>query len=46
MSDPLWVEDVSILINSDKLVEFFPTSDMSRNAKMNAITRFFAIFIL
>ena len=40
MSDPLWVEDVSILINSDKLVEFFPTSDMSRNAKMNAITRF------
>lgn len=40
MSDPLWVEDISILINSDKLVEFFPTSNMSKNAKMNAITRF------
>ena len=40
MSDPLWVDDITILINSDKLVEFFPRSDMSREAKMNAITRF------
>lgn len=40
MSDPLWVEDITILVNSDKLVEFFPTSAMSREEKMNAITRF------
>ena len=23
MSDPLWVNDITILINTDKLVEFF-----------------------
>ena len=40
MSDPLWVDDITILLNSDKFVEFFPRSDMTRAAKMNAITRF------
>ncbi len=40
MSDPLWVNDITILINTDKLVEFFPTSEMSRSEKLNAITRF------
>ena len=30
MSDPLWVDDITILINSNKFVEFFPTTQMSR----------------
>lgn len=40
MSDPLWVDDITILVNSNKFVEFFPTTQMSRAEKMNAITRF------
>tara|TARA_B100000674_G_scaffold478625_1_gene475947 strand:+ start:607 stop:1308 length:702 start_codon:yes stop_codon:yes gene_type:complete len=39
-SDLFWYEDISILFLSNRLIEFFPTSDMSLNEKLNAITRF------
>ena len=40
MGDPLWVTNITILIDTDKFVEFFPTSEMTQNEKLNAITRF------
>ena len=39
-SDPFWFEDMSILFSKDRLVEFFPTEDMSLSEKLNSITRF------
>lgn len=39
-SDPFWFEDMSILFSKDRLVEFFPTKDMSLSEKLNSITRF------
>lgn len=38
-SDPLWVEDYEILYHPDRLVEFFPTNDMTMYEKMNAVFR-------
>ena len=38
-SDPFWLNDFKILIERTRLVEFFPTDDMSINEKLNAITR-------
>lgn len=38
-SDPFWLNDFKILIEKTRLVEFFPTDDMSINEKLNAITR-------
>lgn len=38
--DPFWGEDFSILFNQDRLVEFFPSSDMSDAERLNAISRF------
>jgi hypothetical protein len=34
-----WFEDYTILLNKNKLGEFFPTSNMNLNEKMNAIVR-------
>ena len=39
-SDPFWTVNYEILYKSDRLSEFMPTSEMSLNEKLNAITRF------
>lgn len=38
--DPFWIADPSILLDKHRLIEFVPTSDMTVNEKLNAITRF------
>ena len=37
---PFWLNDPNILLNQKYILEFFPTSNMSFNEKLNAITRF------
>ena len=48
MSDPFWYEEVPILWDSDRLIEFFPNMQMSLAEKLNAIVRFgvYAGFLL
>ena len=38
-SDKLWIEDITILFDKDRFIEFFPKSSMSDSEKLNAITR-------
>lgn len=38
-SDKFWLEDPKILIQSNKLTDFFPTSSMNLIEKLNALTR-------
>ena len=38
-SDPFWLNDFKILIEKSRLIEFFPTYDMTISEKLNAITR-------
>lgn len=38
--DPFWVNDVLVLMRIDRMVEFYPSIDMTANERMNAITRF------
>lgn len=38
-SDPFWYNDLSILINSHRLTEFFPDNKLSLYENLNAITR-------
>lgn len=47
-SDPFWFNDYKILIDKDRLTEFFPNQYMSHSEKLNAILRFsiYATFIL
>jgi len=40
MNDPFWYNDVKILFKKEKMKEFYPSSFMSKNEKMNSITRF------
>ena len=37
--DPFWGDQPHILFRTDRLVEFFPTADMTLPERMNAITR-------
>jgi hypothetical protein len=39
MTDPFWFDDISILFDKDRLVEFFPSKFMSYEEKLNAIFR-------
>ena len=39
--DPFWFNHWRILFNSNRLIEFYPTKDMSFNEKLNAMTRLF-----
>lgn len=39
-SDPFWFNDYKILIDKDRLTEFFPNQFMSHSEKLNAIFRF------
>lgn len=38
-NDPFWGDSPNILLQTDRLVEFFPTADMTLPERMNAITR-------
>lgn len=38
--DLFWKDDINILFNKHRLIEFVPTSYMTVNEKLNAITRF------
>lgn len=38
--DPFWGDDITILFNQDRLIEFFPTEDMTDAERLNAISRF------
>jgi hypothetical protein len=37
--DPFWGENLSILFEKSRLVEFYPTSDQTLEERMNAVTR-------
>lgn len=39
-NDPFWSEQPSVLANRDRVIEFVPTSDMTWNERLNALTRF------
>jgi len=41
LGDPFWGDDINILFDFSRAIEFFPTRDMSTNEKLNAISRFF-----
>lgn len=41
IGDQFWGDNISILYHPDRLIEFFPTSDMNDIEKLNALTRFF-----
>jgi hypothetical protein len=45
-NDPFWYEDPNILIQQDRLIEFFPHNDMTLYEKLNAIVRFAVYFAL
>lgn len=38
--DPFWIHDPLLLVQVDRLVEFYPSVDMCGNERMNAVTRF------
>jgi hypothetical protein len=40
-NDPFWSEDPKILVNSKRLIEFVPTSDMTWKERLNSLTRLF-----
>ncbi len=42
--DPFWSQDITILYHPQRLIEFFPTKDMSPSEKLNAIARL-AIYV-
>lgn len=39
INDPFWKDDITILLNKHRLIEFVPTADMTANEKLNALTR-------
>jgi hypothetical protein len=43
-SIPFWAENPNILLKPEFITEFFPSSDMSHNQKLNAISRMVILF--
>lgn len=41
MSDPFWSDSIKILVDKERLSEFYPSKDMTETEKLNAIVRFF-----
>jgi len=37
--DQFWTNDTGILIKKDRLIEFVPTKDMTKDERLNAIAR-------
>ena len=46
MDTPFWINDPFILINKNQLTDFWPTENMSRNQKLNAISRMVIVLTL
>jgi len=38
-NDPLWTQDINILLQTNRLIEFFPTKQQTYNERINAIVR-------
>jgi len=38
-NDPFWGDDISILFDKSRIVEFFPTADQTLSERMNSVTR-------
>jgi len=47
-NDEFWFNDLSIILNKERLLEFFPSNHMTNNEKLNSLLRFslIATFIL
>tara|TARA_Y100000389_G_scaffold179699_1_gene193983 strand:- start:160 stop:786 length:627 start_codon:yes stop_codon:yes gene_type:complete len=43
LDDPFWVNDPNILFRPDRLIEIYPTVDMTSNERVNSITRFILV---
>ena len=43
MNTKFWIENPSILINLNNITELWPTSDMNKNQKLNALSRLIII---
>ena len=43
-SDLFWSNDLNVLFRKDRIVEFFPSKDMSHDEKLNSIARFSCYF--
>ena len=43
-SDNFWIEDITVLFKLKRLVEFFPSRDMSDEEKLNSLVRFSIYF--
>lgn len=39
MGDNFWINDINILYSQERLMEIFPKKEMTRNEKMNALSR-------
>jgi len=39
ISDNIWIKDIEILFNSERITEFIPTIDMTNNEKLNSLVR-------
>jgi len=39
MSDPIWINDITILVKTDRLIEFIPNVEMDNQRKTNALIR-------
>jgi Family of unknown function (DUF5762) len=46
MTTPIWLADPSILLNKNEITELWPTSAMSKNSKLNAISRLVVLLTL
>ena len=46
MNTKFWIENPSILINLNNITELWPTSDMNKNQKLNALSRLIIILTL
>ena len=40
IKDPFWLNDIKILFQSNRIIEFIPTNDMTYDEKLNSIMRF------
>ena len=45
INDKFWFEDISILYNPQRFIEFIPTEDMSLAEKLNTAARYGFIYI-
>jgi len=46
MTTPFWLDNPSILLNTDEIKQIWPSSDMSFESKLNAITRIVLLFTI